>query len=190
MENMYITIGLVAYLALGSISMGYLFMRMGWPSIRKLDESYKTGWSVILGLIFSALTGVLSFAIGFVYGLWLAPAVISVFFIILIGFLAIRQKFPKKKKMRVAVPKEFIAARKIANNAVPVVTEPQILFKTKMDEQQRIQLKKFLENKKLEEDGDKKRKAFAKEAAEKALRTLEEGKKSEAGKAEAEKKRN
>lgn len=184
---MYITIGLIVYLALGSISLGYLFMRIGWPSIRKLDESYKTGWSIILGLAFSALTGVLGFAVGFGYGLWIAPTIISIFFIVLIGILALKQKFPKKKKMKVAVPKEFIAAKRIAKNAVPAKTEPQILFKTKMDEQQKIQLKKFLENKKYEEEEEKKRNTLAKEATEKALRKLEEDKKSKKKKTKAEK---
>lgn len=114
---------LAAYLLLGSISIGYMFLRTGWPKVRALELPYKTGWSAILGLIFAAVSVIGSLAIDafFPAGLGsgeLLLVVAAAAFIATMPLLTVRRKFFSAKKVRVHVPKEVVGAKLVAAKAV------------------------------------------------------------------------
>ncbi len=100
------------YLALGSMSIGYLLLRTGWPKVRILQKSYKLGWSIVLGGLFSVFAIISSFAIslgGLSYeGLLFASS--GIFLGIASLALTVRRKFFAGARMRVAVPKEVVGA--------------------------------------------------------------------------------
>ncbi len=48
-----VTIFAMLFAVAGSYSIGYLFLRVGWPKIRTLGEDYRAGWSIALGIVFS-----------------------------------------------------------------------------------------------------------------------------------------
>ena len=58
---------LVAYLAFGAGTWGYIFLRTGWPNIRHLEASYRNGWSIAFGAAFAALMAVLAEASAFFF---------------------------------------------------------------------------------------------------------------------------
>ena len=50
--DIVLDLALFILIAAGSPTLGYLFLRIGWPKIRVLEKEYKKGWSVIFGVAF------------------------------------------------------------------------------------------------------------------------------------------
>ena len=53
------------FIVLGASSLGYFFLRIGWPKIRLLGKDYKEGWSVIFGASFALSTTIFAFVFSF-----------------------------------------------------------------------------------------------------------------------------
>ena len=116
--------GLILYMALGATSWGYILLRMGWPNIRSISIEYKSGWSIIFGLIFSAAVLGASLFVDFS-----SIATISLTELILVNaiilgavgtvILNIKRRFLSfgTKKVKVAVPKRVVSANIVAKKA-------------------------------------------------------------------------
>jgi len=111
------------YLVLGSTSLGYMFLRLGWPRIRILDKQYRAGWSLILGVIFTSIIVVSSLifsitpflSFNFKEFLFLN---LSVTFFIAVVVLTIKRKILVPRKATVTVPSELLRAKVAAAKAM------------------------------------------------------------------------
>src|SRR3989344_8553908 len=97
---------LAFYVVAGSTSLGYVFLRLGWPDIRKLDKQYKTGWSIIIGLVFSAIVVIasLAFSLNPFYTFDFGEALVlnlAITFIAATLLLTIKRKFLVRNNMTV-----------------------------------------------------------------------------------------
>lgn len=106
----------------GSSSLGYLFLRSGWPKIRVLKKSYKKGWSVIFGAGFSVAVALVSAVFGFFGFFGFGFREFFFIFIALSFFISIlaltgSRKFLKKQVVRVSVPGSYIHAKVVAAKA-------------------------------------------------------------------------
>lgn len=119
--NITLFTALSAYLLLGSPSIGYLLLRVGWPRSRVLEPAYKWGWAVLIGVAFSffvvagSLISSLVFRIGFLENAFLISSALLLFGV---GLLTARRKFAGKRKLRVSIPKEVAGARFASTKAV------------------------------------------------------------------------
>lgn len=121
MQGELLNILLSLYIAGGSMSIGYLFLRMGWPSIRKLEKPYKIGWSAVLGFIFA----IVCIAAAFLHSFFTEAAffrmtlfsMVAVAFLLVGAIVTVRRKFFAKNKVKVQVPKNVVAADKAAGIA-------------------------------------------------------------------------
>ncbi len=114
---------IVTYLALGSGTWGYIFLRTGWPNIRQLEPSYKKGWSLAFGIAFATLMALIAQAASYFY-----PGHGSVLELIFIGAPAVfisaslvfsfKRKFLKKHRVTVSVPKRVVTAGIVARLAM------------------------------------------------------------------------
>lgn len=139
----------LAYFLIGSSSLGYFFLRNGWPRIRMLGEKYKAGWSMLLGLLFTFLVGVVALvqqALGFmgmgfskIFALDLAAAMAAIFLL-----LSIRRKYIASKKVTVSIPKEFASASIAAERATEKIFSDDSIFEKPDEEKQKMlqQIKK------------------------------------------------
>ncbi len=136
-------------LIIGSRSIGALFLRTGWPKIKTLDESYRTGWSVIIGALFAVaiIGGAVLFTFllpKYSYAEYLLLALVSGF---LIGVLitTIRRKLFVSTKMKVQVPKHRIAAAAISKKAIQKLQKDRKFIRVaKIEENKLARLKKKL----------------------------------------------
>src|SRR3989344_8849530 len=114
---------LTFYIIAGSTSLGYIFLRLGWPDVRALDRQYKAGWSIIIGLVFSAIVVITAlafslnpfFRFGFRESLMLN---LSVTFIAATTLLTAKRKFLTSNRMKVSVPSTLLGARVTATKVV------------------------------------------------------------------------
>ncbi|VVB99334.1 Uncharacterised protein [uncultured archaeon] len=123
-------IGLGTYALLGASSIGYTFLRTGWPDIRQIGQEYKSGWSLLLGLGTGAVIIALSAGAAtvlqadFYESLPLALATFSSIVPILgIVMLTFRRKLSVAKKVRIAVPKRAVTASIAAKMAMSMIPE-------------------------------------------------------------------
>jgi len=114
---------LAFYLVLGSTSIGYVFLRLGWPSIRLLDKQYRIGWSIVLGLVFTAIIVVSSLMFSllpfmvFDFKEFLFLNLIITFFVAL-TILTVKRKFFASNKVRVTVPGNLLGAKVAASKTI------------------------------------------------------------------------
>ena len=148
---MFLSIIWFLYLLFGSISLGYLFLRIGVPKIRTLDESYKFGWSALIGGVFALGVGGVSFALYFLTG-------DGAFFVTLVAavpviavVLHLKKKFGRRRRIRVSVPKEYYRAKRLAD-MVEVKREATgtVFTSKKMSEKKRAEIRKLLMQKPVE----------------------------------------
>jgi hypothetical protein len=142
--------GLAFYIVAGSTSLGYIFLRLGWPDIRKLDKQYKAGWSIIIGLVFSAIVVIASltfsllpfFSIGFREALLLNLAVTFIAATLLLTF---KRKFIVRNKMTVSMPSTLLGAKVTAKKVVEQLeSEPGFIRASKIEGGKIDELKKRL----------------------------------------------
>jgi hypothetical protein len=119
---------LAAYVLIGGQSVGYLFLRSGWPKIRKLETETKTGWGIISGAGFTISTIAVATAvtltfpnnITFMEMLFIAPiCTIATGTII----FSIKRKYFGKNKVIVSVPKRALVANLIVKKAMEKIPE-------------------------------------------------------------------
>lgn len=144
----------------GSYSYGYLFLRSGWPKIRKLEEGYKIGWSIILGAIFSiiAITTtsiVYSLKLSEFSSLEFLTIVLAVMLAVILAFLSVRRKFFAKTKMQVSVPKEAVSADITAGKLVEKMASDRSFIVTKQLNEEKIKKIKEALKKSLKETEEK-----------------------------------
>src|SRR3989344_2814867 len=114
---------LTFYLIEGPTLLGYIFLRLGWPNVRALDRQYKAGWSIIIGLVFSAIVVIAAlafslnpfFPFGFRESLMLN---LSVTFIAATLLLTVKRKYLARNRMRVSVPSTLLGAKVTAEKVV------------------------------------------------------------------------
>ena len=119
--NAALCFGLVA----GSFSIGSLFLRIGWPKVKIIDEEYRRGWALAIGLIFS-------FAV--IFGslfLWFAVQAYGyaqyLLLVLLAGFVTgiiittAKRKLSSVQKVKVEIPKERIASSAASEKAVEML---------------------------------------------------------------------
>ncbi|HZX33880.1 MAG TPA: hypothetical protein VFF09_00715 [archaeon] len=117
-----------AYLLAGSTSWGYIFLRIAWPKVRSKELAYKSGWSVITGLVFSvAAAGFVSLIFFLDLSLWSFPETLFLGAIVFvatgIAVSTLRRKFWGPKKVVVGVPKRAVYANIAARKAFEKVPE-------------------------------------------------------------------
>jgi len=110
----------LSYFALGSYSIGYLLLRTGWPKVRVLDESYRMGWSIIFGIVFSALWIIAAFAIGLQE---IFPVVLTITLIITLLILSARRKIMGYRTATVSMPKEKATQQALAEQSIKALSE-------------------------------------------------------------------
>lgn len=116
-------IALSAYMLLGSTSIGYLLIRMGYPQFRTLETTYKTGWSIITGMIFVVTTIILGFLLSFLLNQRVTA--FELFFIVptcmimssIIAF-NVKRYYVGSNRVKVSVPKRAVAASVVAKKAI------------------------------------------------------------------------
>ncbi|MBI4052703.1 MAG: hypothetical protein HY394_01565 [Candidatus Diapherotrites archaeon] len=141
---------LPAYAFAGSASIGYLFLRSGWPKVRSIDTSYKVGWAVLIGAGFSIAVSAVSFAAEFAGAKETFIPVLAAAAIGTHAFLSLRRKVVGPKKVDVVVTKKAFGSELIASP---------------LTEEKRSRLERFLDKKKEREE-----KAVQSIAAEKMLK--------------------
>ncbi|HZX20057.1 MAG TPA: hypothetical protein VFF13_03520 [archaeon] len=129
--------GLILYMLFGSTSFGYIMLRAGWPNIRSIGIEYKSGVSIIFGIIFSVAAIGISFAAHYsnFSGLSFTELLLANTLILAgvsLVILTVKRKFLGSQKVKVSVPKRVVSANVLAKKAfekVPeqnyVKTEPQ-----------------------------------------------------------------
>ncbi|GEM_PF-3362780 len=127
------------YFLLGSVSIGYLFLRSGWPGFRAKEASIKSGWSIIFGAVFALLVGIASFLADF---FWQYPAgfensiLVNLIACAAITFLTLtlwRKFFSGKKRLRVVMPKDTMSANIAATKAVNKLAEENYFSSPALD---------------------------------------------------------
>jgi len=149
--------GLGLYLILGSTSWGYMLMRIGWPNIRAIGIEYKSGWSIVFGLIFTSLVIISSYgasqlAITKMSLLELiALNSIIVFFAGMIIF-TIKRKLLGGKHIKVSIPKRVVSANVVAKKAVEKLPKTSYIKVSKEGALKLSQLRHKLEMADIQED--------------------------------------
>ena len=142
---------LVFYILAGSAPLGYIFLRLGWPGIRALDRQYKAGWSIVIGVVFSAVVVFASlafsfnpfFAIGFREALLLN---LSMTFIAATALLTIKRKYLVRNKLKVSVPTTLVGTRMTAKKVVEQLEkEPGYIRAMKFEPEKLDALKRKLD---------------------------------------------
>ena len=130
------TIIAMAFALLGSYSLGYLFLRVGWPKIRTLGEDYRAGWGIALGLFFTGLVIICTIVFR-AFGLAFGSAPVQFFtmwvlaFFIVIAVLEIKQKLykgsvPEEENTNPAAPPEKPAeAPPKKKESAPEIPKPE-----------------------------------------------------------------
>ena len=104
---------LAVYLVFGSYAAGYIFLRAGWPQIRALEEAYKLGWAIVLGVLYAAACYGLTALLMVYAGMMLLPAMLAamvVLFASAMALLTLRRKYIGGNRVVMRLPKEFISA--------------------------------------------------------------------------------
>jgi len=104
------------FLFIGSTSIGYIFLRTGWPKVRILEKTYKIGWSMVFGAIFSLFSLILSLAFSLFTSLSASQTflVIIIFsFFLGIIILSLKRKYFLQRKTIISLPKEFVSVQMV-----------------------------------------------------------------------------
>ena len=114
---------LAFYVIAGSTSLGYVFLRLGWPDVRALDKQYKAGWSIVIGLVFSAIVVIasLAFSLNPFYKFEFREALLlnlAITFIAATLLLTLKRKFLVRNKMTVSMPSTLLGAKVTAKKVV------------------------------------------------------------------------
>jgi len=153
----YIVNGVFAlYILFGSYSWGYILLRIGWPNIRSLEIEYKKGWSIIFGLIFSALILGSSMLLDFLKItqmpiMQLLMITTIIFFIVGALLFTVKRKLLGARKVNVAVPKRAISANIVAKKAVKKIPKTDYVPQPTDRRARLTHLKEKLETMKQEE---------------------------------------
>jgi len=163
--NTIIELGLIILMFFGSASWGYIFLRIGWPNIRTLEIEYKSGASLIVGLIFSILTiGISLIAqalklteLSLTELLLLNTTIIFITGILIFTF---KRKFLGSKNVKVSIPKRVISANVIAKKAMLQLPKNSYLQVNKrgqekileLQQQREIKKQQRIENEKIQEE--------------------------------------
>lgn len=136
--NLILEGGLILYMAFGATSWGYILLRMGWPNIRSISIEYKSGWSLIFGLIFSAVVlgaSLLGDFSGIATISLTELLVVNSIILAVVGIviLNIKRRFLSfgTKKVKVAVPKRVVSANIVARKAFKKVPKKNYIAKPK-----------------------------------------------------------
>src|SRR3989344_3104170 len=118
--------GLILYMLFGSTSFGYIMLRAGWPNIRSIGIEYKSGVSIIFGIIFSVAAIGISFAAHYsnFSGLSFTELLLANTLILAgvsLVILTVKRKFLGSQKVKVSVPKRVVSANVLAKPAVTIV---------------------------------------------------------------------
>ena len=143
------------YAVAGSSSLGYLFLRSGWPKIRVLAASYKKGWSFVFGASFFVVVAMIAlvlslspfFGIGFREFFF---ALMAVSFVFSVGALTLMRKFFKKQKVNLVVPGLVLSAKVAAAKAQGRLELDPGLVIVNAPQEQLEELKKRLNEKRRE----------------------------------------
>ena len=139
----------------GSSSLGYLFLRSGWPKIRVLAASYKKGWSFVFGASYFAVVAIIAAVLSLFpfFGLSFREfffALLAVSFIFSVGALTLMRKFLRKQKVNVVVPGSVLSAKVAAAKAQGQLELDPGLVIVNAPKEQLDELKKMLAEKKRE----------------------------------------
>ncbi|MCR4368657.1 MAG: hypothetical protein NUV67_01995 [archaeon] len=161
-------LGVAVYVLFGSTSWGYIMMRVGWPNIRGFPIDYKSGWSLVFGIVFSALVLASAFAAQNFLGTgmgFLEIVFLNATGIFLAGalFLTLKRKLLSPGKVNVSVPKRVVSANVVAKRAVERIAQKPI---EKPAEEEKISISTLKD--KLEKIGQKKSPETAQKPAQKS----------------------
>ncbi|MFH0714825.1 MAG: hypothetical protein V1847_03170 [Candidatus Diapherotrites archaeon] len=106
-----LTIFAMLFALIGSYSVGYLFLRVGWPKIRTLGEEYRAGWSIAVGVVFSLFVITATWAsraLGFSYGVSSEQFFLTwtLGFFLALGMLEIKRKLYWGKMPEEEIPEQ------------------------------------------------------------------------------------
>jgi len=151
--NTIIELGLIILMFFGSTSWGYIFLRIGWPNIRTLEIEYKSGASLIVGLIFSILTigiSLIAQALKLTELSLTELLLINTTIIFITGILifTVKRKFLGSKNVKVSIPKRVISANVIAKKAMLQLPKNSYLKVNKQGEEKILELQQQREMKK------------------------------------------
>lgn len=143
------------YFILGSFSLGYFFLRIGWPKIRTLEKNYKKGWSVIFGAGFFILVAFLAFVLGFFspFGINYREflfLLIATSFLFSVAVLSAMRKYFKKSRVSVSVPGTILGAKIAAQKAQAKLERDPSLVIVGAQKEEIEKLKQTLEEKKIQ----------------------------------------
>lgn len=138
--DLLFAMGLVA----GSTSAGYLILRMGWPKVRILGQEYKSGWSLILGVVFSVLVVAISFlssALGILPMAVRQALFVSLIFSSLLAavLLTVRRKFIAGQRIIVSIPKKVLGTRIVAGKAMEKIEADRGFMRVERLEREKIE---------------------------------------------------
>lgn len=94
-------IGFLVFALLGSVSWGYIILRLAWPDIRIIDQTRKIGASAMLGMLLAAVAVVPTYLFGQIelFALIAAGEIFIVYFV-----LRVAMNTMHKKHMEIGVP--------------------------------------------------------------------------------------
>lgn len=123
---------LAAYVLLGSSSIAYILLRTGWPNIRTIGIAYKSGWSIVFGLVFSlGITGLSvatlllkpkNLAFGLPEILLMNTAIVSAAGM---GLFTLKRKMATQRTVTVAVPKRIVTASIVSKMVMEKIPESE-----------------------------------------------------------------
>ncbi len=154
-------LGQAAYLFVGSASAGYILLRIGWPSTRGLNESYKAGWAIVIGALFAVVALIMAIVIaGFGIGNPLLASA-SLAFIISGIALSTKRKTIAKKRVRISIPKKIYV-----NKAEGKRKEKLLIASKKIPEHRARELRELLHEKSEKKKEEKEKDAEKNKTAE------------------------
>lgn len=133
----------LAYFLIGAYSLGYLLLRTGWPKVRILDESYRMGWSIIFGTVFSALWMAATFVLGVQK---IFPIVLTITLVTTLIVLSLRRRIAGYRTASVSVPKEKAAQQALAEQSIRALSEDRdFILNRQLNQEQVEKIKQALE---------------------------------------------
>jgi hypothetical protein len=112
MINPALEIILLLYVFFGSYATGYIYLRTGWPKIRTLEESYKIGWAIIIGVVNAIASIGIALLIQQLVSITLFSALliaVAMLFTFATLLLTLRRKFIANKGVILRLPKEYVS---------------------------------------------------------------------------------
>lgn len=156
--------GMSGYALFGSISIGYILLRAGWPGMDKLAQEYRIGSALIIGSAFAVLAIAAAYSYGFLSQSGASTASLFIILLPLVLVVSVLFMFAKRmlpgRKPAVSkpteIPKEVEGAKKVFDFAMDKLNLSSGFVKVeKWDEERRSQAIAALESKERVWDVDK-----------------------------------